>query len=265
MPFRRAQVASALLIPFVLAAAPACGRGDESAPAVPPAPAAAEVVAERPRVAERAAAADTLPPRGIDVSHWQGRVDWRAVEEAGIGFAFLKATEGTTFVDPTFRGHWAALGETRILRGAYHRFRPGRDATAQAEHFLTVVSLRPGDLPPVLDVGETDGISGERVVRGARAWLRIVEQRTGVRPIVYTQPSFRRTHLGTALDDYPLWTGEYDVDAPSARRWAFWQHSQQGRVPGIAAMVDLNRFSGTHAELRQLAVSRAPGTDTTKR
>lgn len=265
MPFRRAQLASALLIPIALTAALACGRGDESAPAVPPVPAAAEVAAERPRVDERAAAADTLPPRGIDVSHWQGRVDWRAVEEAGIGFAFLKATEGTSFVDPTFRGHWAALGETRILRGAYHRFRASRDAAAQAEHFLTVVSLREGDLPPALDVEATDGVSGERVIRGARTWLQIVERRTGVRPIVYTRPNFRRTHLGTALDDYPLWIGEYNVDAPSAQRWAFWQHSQQGRVPGIATMVDLNRFSGTHAQLRQLAASRASETDAAKR
>jgi lysozyme len=260
---RRSTVALAL-IPLAWAAALACGRGDDAKPVVPPVPAAAEVAAERVRAAARAAA-DTLPPRGIDVSHWQGRVNWRAVEEAGIGFAFLKATEGTSFVDPTFRGHWAALGETRILRGAYHRFRASRDAAAQAEHFLTVVSLREGDLPPALDVEATDGVSSERVIRGARTWLQIVERRTGVRPIVYTRPNFRRTHLGTALDDYPLWIGEYDVDAPSADGWAFWQHSQQGRVPGIATMVDLNRFSGTHAELRQLAASRASGTDAAKR
>lgn len=199
------------------------------------------------------------------MSHWQGRVDWRAVEAAGIGFAFLKATEGTTFVDPTFRGHWAALGETRILRGAYHRFRGGSDAAAQAKHFLTVVSLQPGDLPPVLDIGATDGVSGERVIRGARTWLRIVEERTGVRPIVYTQPAFRRRHLGGALDEYPLWIGEYGVDAPSVERWAIWQHSQEGRVAGIENLVDLNRFNGTHAELRQLATSRAPAEGLSRR
>lgn len=200
-------------------------------------------------------AADTLPPRGVDVSHWQGRVDWRAVEAAGIGFAFLKATEGTTYVDPTFRGHWEALGETRILRGAYHRFRAANDAAAQAERFLTVVSLRPGDLPPVLDIVTTDGVSDERVIRGARTWLQIVEERTGVRPIVYTQPKVRRGHLGNALNDYPLWIGEYGVDAPSVEGWAIWQHSQEGRVAGIENRVDLNRFNGTRAELRRLAVS----------
>src|SRR5215218_9032286 len=144
MPLVRLKLASALLIPVAVGGAHALGVGGSPAPiAAAPVTSAAPVTATRVAQADarRASADDLLPARGVDVSHYQGNVDWAEVEAAGVGFAFLKATEGTTFTDRTFRRHWAALGETRILRGAYHRFRPGRDAAAQAEHFLAVVSL----------------------------------------------------------------------------------------------------------------------------
>jgi lysozyme len=216
---------SAILIPL-LTTLPSCGRRDE---AVTP-----------------------LRPRGVDISYWQGRVDWRAVEAAGISFVYLRATEGTTVVDSTFRLHWAALGETRILRGASHRFRPAGDAAAQAEHFLSVAAPRKGDLPPMLDIEAVDDVPEERLVHGVRTWLRIVEQRTGVRPIVQTLRPERE------VGDYPLWIAEYGVQAPSVEKWVFWQHSQRGRVPGIENVVDLDWFNGTDAELRRLAIGGAP-------
>ena len=246
----RLKLASAVLLPAIAASAHAfAGRG-----AVSPSPATPAVAAAAP--APTVMAREALSARGIDVSHHQGRIDWRAVEGDGVGFAFVKATEGASFVDPAFRRNWESLGETRILRGAYHRFRPGRDALAQAEHFLAVVSVREGDLPPVVDVEATDGVSDARLVRGVRAWLAEVERRTGVRPVVYTKPGFRRAHLGTALDDYPLWIAEYGVDSPSHARWTFWQHSERGRVAGIAKAVDLDRFNGSGAELQALATAR---------
>lgn len=192
--------------------------------------------------------------RGIDVSHYQGRIDWRAVAGEGIGFAYVKATEGATFTDPAFARNWSGAAEAGIARGAYHRFRAGRDAVAQADHFLSVVAPREGDLPPVLDVESTDGASDARLVRGVRAWLAEVERRTGVHPIVYTKPGFRRAHLGTALDDYPLWIAEYGVDSPSVDPWHLWQHSERGRVAGIGTEVDLDRFNGSRAQLREPAM-----------
>ncbi len=260
MPLLRLKVASAFVIPVAVAGGHAFTAGKHAAPENLSAPAAyAAPVTDPPPPASPSDADDRLPARGVDVSHYQGHVDWSAVEKAGVGFAFVKATEGTTYADPTFRRHWAALGETRILRGAYHRFKPTRDAAAQAEHFLAVVPVREGDLPPVLDVEATDGVSDARLIRGVRTWLSTVERRTGVRPVVYTKPGFRRAHLGAALDDYPLWIAEYGVDSPSHPRWTFWQHSERGRVPGIERIVDLDRFNGSHAELRQLAVVRSSG------
>jgi len=254
----RLKLLSAAVVPVLVAGARVLHMGDAASPApVVATIVAAPVSAASATSSASAAADDRLPARGIDVSHFQGRVDWSAVEGDGVGFAFVKATEGSTFVDPAFRRNWSALGETRILRGAYHRFRPGRDARAQAEHFLAVVRVADGDLPPVLDVEATDGLSDARLVRGVRTWLAEVESRTGVRPVVYTKPGFRRAHLGAALDDYPLWIAEYGVESPSHPRWTFWQHSERGRVAGIPRAVDLDRFNGSRAELRQLASAAA--------
>jgi lysozyme len=257
MAYARTTLASLVLLP---AAAMAAGIQPwrDSPDSVPIAAAVTSAPAAEVRPSADAAR-DLRPARGIDVSHYQGRIDWRAVEAAGIGFAYMKATEGATFTDPMFRRNWAAAGETRIVRGAYHRFRAGRDGAAQANHFLAVVSLRDGHLPPVLDVESTDGVSDARLVRGVRAWLAEVERRTGKRPVVYTKPGFRRAHLGTALDDYPLWIAEYGVDSPSVDPWHFWQHSERGRVAGIGRAVDLDRFNGSHAELRALATTSATG------
>ncbi|MBV9110138.1 MAG: glycoside hydrolase [Gemmatimonadetes bacterium] len=256
----RLKLASAALVSGTLAATRALSGAAPHAHAPVAAMALAPAVAQAPVRASRGSTDEAASARGIDVSHYQGRIDWTAVEGDGVGFAFVKATEGTSFVDPAFRRNWDALGETRILRGAYHRFRPGRDAVAQAEHFLAVARIGEGALPPVLDVEATDGVSDARLVRGVRAWLAAVEQRTGVRPVVYTKPGFRRAHLGNALDDYPLWIAEYGVDSPSHPRWTFWQHSERGRVAGIAKPVDLDRFNGSHAELRELAsASSRPG------
>ncbi|HSU14782.1 glycoside hydrolase family 25 protein [Longimicrobium sp.] len=261
----RLKLVSAAVVPALVAGAHALSGGGAASPS-PVIPAVAAVAAAPVSVSpsastSRTAADDGLSARGIDVSHYQGRIDWAAVEGDGVGFAFVKATEGATFVDPAFRRNWAAMGETRILRGAYHRFRPGRDARAQAEHFLAVVRVTDGDLPPVLDVEATDGVSDARLVRGVRAWLAEVERRTGVRPVVYTKPGFRRAHLGSALDDYPLWIAEYGVESPSHPRWTFWQHSERGRVAGIPRAVDLDRFNGSRAELRQLASAGARSGD----
>jgi lysozyme len=254
MAYARTTLASLVLVPFAAMAAGVQPWRD-SPDAVPLA--AAIVTAPATDSRPSLDADDVRPSRGIDVSHYQGRIDWRAVSGDGIGFAYLKATEGATFVDRAFARNWSGAGEAGIVRGAYHRFRAGRDAVAQANHFLAVVPLRDGDLPPVLDVESTDGVSDARLVRGVRAWLAEVERRTGKRPIVYTKPGFRRAHLGSALDDYPLWIAEYGVDSPSVARWHIWQHSEHGRVAGIANAVDLDRFNGSHAELRALATTGA--------
>ena len=241
----RLTLASLLLLPSFFASPP--GRERLAMTMLAPV-----VVVRAPAAGSVRASTDAVA-RGIDVSHYQGAIDWAAVEGEGIGFAFVKATEGGTFVDPAFARNWAALGRTGMARGAYHRFRPRVDGAAQARHFLAVAPVAEGDLPPVLDVEATDGVSDAALIRGVRTWLREVERATGKRPIVYTKPGFRRAHLGRALNDYPLWTAEYGVDAPSAERWTLWQHSEHGHVAGIAKEVDLDRFNGPRQALLALS------------
>lgn len=199
--------------------------------------------------------------RGIDVSRWQGTIDWNAVAGDDVGFAFIKATEGGDFTDPRFAMNWAAARQAGVLRGAYHFYRPQTSATKQAEHFIRTVALAPGDLPPVLDVEVTDGASPDSIARGVRTWLETVERATGRRPIIYTRASFWTPSVGAALSEYPLWVAHYGAASPNLpagwQRWTFWQFTDEGTVGGIAGPVDLDWFNGTRDQLRSFAATGA--------
>lgn len=194
---------------------------------------------------------------GIDVSHYQGTVSWPHVLESGVRFAVVKATQGTTYVDPLFHANWDGVKAAGLVRGAYHFYTPGDDPAQQAHHFLSTVKLEDGDLVPTLDIETSNGLSAAEIVQGVETWLTTVQQATGCLPIVYTAPGFWKT-LGTAaFGRYPLWVAEYGVSAPLLpsgwTHWTFWQHSQSGTVPGVSGAVDLDTFAGT---LEQLPVLR---------
>ncbi|MFL6232935.1 MAG: glycoside hydrolase family 25 protein [Thermoanaerobaculia bacterium] len=197
--------------------------------------------------------------QGIDVSHYQGVIDWNLVAEAGMAFAFIKATEGISTVDPEFQDNWSGAKAAGLLRGAYHFYQPGDDPQQQAEYFLSVVQTVPGDLPPVLDV-EIPAEASE-IIAGAQAWLAAVAQATAKIPILYTSPSFW-AQLGasvTGFSQFPLWVAEYGVTAPKIPEgwtaWTFWQFSESGSVSGIEGSVDLDIFQGTLQGLQQMARS----------
>lgn len=190
--------------------------------------------------------------RGVDVSHWQGEIRWSAVRRDGIDFAFIKATEGGDHVDPRFARNWRAARQAGVARGAYHFYRPETPAADQARNFLRTVRLREDDLPPVLDVELTGGISRQRLRRGIETWLETVERETGKRPIVYISPRVAE-RLNGRLGRHALWIAHYRPSRPPVphnwTRWTFWQYTSRGRVDGIARSVDLNRFRGTRAQL----------------
>ncbi len=174
-------------------------------------------------------------PQGIDVSHYQGDVDWQAVRAAGMEFAFAKATQGTGYVDPRFSRNWQAMKAAGLRRGAYHFFEAGDDPTAQADHFVaTVGTLGPDDLAPVVDVERGGGIPSAASVQ---AWLDPVEQATGRKPIIYVSPSFANDHLGSGFGAYPLWVADWNVAQPQLPHgwstWTFWQYADKGAVAGI--------------------------------
>jgi lysozyme len=196
---------------------------------------------------------------GIDVSKYQRQISWEAVrgmEVQGVRlhFAFIKATEGLTSTDPFFRRNWRKAKGAGMVRGAYHFFIASRDGKRQAEHFIDEVSLRPGDLPPVLDVEQAFGMSSAQIRKEVSRWLDVVEQYYGVRPIIYTNVDFYEKHLQGSFDDYPLWVAHYlQPNRPRIRRsWSFWQHSEKGKVNGILSLVDFNVFNGDSADFRSL-------------
>jgi lysozyme len=202
---------------------------------------------------------------GIDVSHWQGSVDWAKVRSDGITFAFMKATEGTSYVDPTLTTNWAGAQAAGVYRAAYHFARPSTaagSAATQARFFVSQAGVFQGvgDLPPVLDLEATGGLGPAALRSWVATWLSTVEQLTGRTPILYFSPSFWVDHLGnsTAFTRYPLWIAHYTTGQPTVPggwpTWTFWQRTTSGRVDGIGGPVDLNRFNGSEAQLAALAI-----------
>jgi lysozyme len=202
------------------------------------------------------------PPRlsGVDVSHFQGAVDWQAVKAAGCAFAFAKATEGAGIADPYFPANWAGMKAAGLLRGAYHFFRAEQDATEQAAHFLSTVQFEPGDLPPVLDIEGGAGVSGEGIVGGVQTWLDAVEPVAGVTPIIYTNTPFWDENFTDQFGQYPLWIAHYGPEpSPLPRGWAvwtFWQYSQSLHVSGVNGPADHDYFNGPLSQLQALAVKQ---------
>jgi lysozyme len=201
--------------------------------------------------------------KGVDVSHFDGTIDWAAARRDGVGFAIIKATEGTSFVDNRFATNWTNTRAHGIIRGAYHFFRPKSDPVAQADFFVQIAgSPASGDLPPVIDLEVTDGLSAAQVAAGARTFLQRVRQKTGRVPMIYTSVRVFNSLLGgpSGFDPYPLWVANWNVRCPNIpdppwTRWTFWQSSATGSVAGFSDPVDVDSFNGTSADLMAFARS----------
>jgi lysozyme len=204
--------------------------------------------------------------QGMDVSHYDGTIDWATAKAHGIDFAFVKATESTTYVDPTFAANWAGMKAAGVVRGAYHFFRANTDPLVQASHVAqTVGALEANDLPIVLDLETADGETGATIGANAVKFLDAVTAATGKTAIVYTSPGFITGTVGTppaGLGKYTLWVANWGVTCPDVvapwSNWTFWQHSATGTVAGVpSTAVDLDTFNGTLAELTGLGGSDA--------
>jgi len=193
---------------------------------------------------------------GIDVSHFSGDVDWSQVRKADSRFAFLKATEGNDWVDPTFQKHMTAAKQAGLVRGAYHFFVAHDDPEPQAENFIKNVTLEPGDLPPVVDVETMSSRPVDDLPARLRTWLKMVEDHYGVKPIIYTSPRFWNNEVKADFSDHPLWVAEYRDDLPTVPQgwlgWVFWQNQGDQKTPGVGKTADLNYFNGGMADLKRL-------------
>jgi lysozyme len=206
--------------------------------------------------------ANSAQTQGLDVSHFQGTVDWQQVFRAGYAFAFIKATDGITYTDPMFATNWSGAKTAGLLRGAYHFFEANDDPQQQAENFLNVVTFEAGDLPPVLDVessSTSNQVSTATIIQNITAWLQTVQKATGLTPILYTNSGYWNGLATTEFSAYPLWIAEYGVASPTLpsgwTSWAFWQISQSGQIAGISTSVDLDLFQGSLQDLQRLSAA----------
>ncbi len=202
---------------------------------------------------------------GIDVSRFQGAIDWDLVKGSGVVYAYIQISRSLTDIDVRFPYNWRRAREVGILRGAYQRFQPDQDVLGQARLFLEKLGpLQPGDLPPMLDVEDDGGLPPAVIAQNVKQWMDHVEAALGVKPLIYTGYYFWRDQVGPGdFGDHPLWIANYSAMCPLVpapwNRWAFHQYSASAQIPGITVnTVDVNRFNGTLADLKALSAPLAP-------
>jgi len=203
------------------------------------------------------------PIEGLDVSQWQGAVDFRKVQASGRQFVYIRATAGRLTTDSRYAYNRAAAVAAGLAVGAYHFAHPDRkigsvklDATLEADHFLKVAGYRHGMLAPVLDL-ETGARLGPAFLQGwVKTWLTRVYSKLHVRAVIYTTESFWDANMGNtrwfADNGYRvLWIAHWGTTTPAVPAanwaggsWTMWQYTDCGTVPGISHCVDLDRFRG---------------------
>lgn len=198
--------------------------------------------------------ADDFEVWGLDVSRHQKEVNWEKVfEHEQPYFVFIKATEGTLIVDPTYEKHRAELEKTGVLWGAYHFFGHRTSGKEQARNFIKTAKLKHGNLIPVLDIEWHRFMKDpKRSAREAKNFCREIKRYYGVNPIIYCSTNFYEKYLADTFpeDEYVLWIADYR-SCPTLK-WQLWQHTDAHRIPGISGDVDRNVFAGSAEEFKKL-------------
>lgn len=200
------------------------------------------------------------PILGIDVSHFQGDVNWKKIKEAGIQFCYAKATQGSTYKDPKFTENKVNTIKAALLHGAYHFYVAKDNPKQQAHNFLSTLTNIDKRLMllPMLDLEQgsiknkiTDIKSFQNDIL---LWLNEVEKELGVKPIIYTNNPFAKTYLvNEKFSDYKLWLAEYGVKKPKtpitwkSKGWSIWQRSERGKINGATGNVDHDIVNKKHS------------------
>jgi len=198
--------------------------------------------------------------KGIDVSYYQGNIDWDLVKKNDVHFGIARASDGLIKSDPKFEQNWVEMKEAGIIRGAYQFFRPNQDAEEQAKLFVDTVNnvggFEEGDLPGAIDVEVTGNVDKQVIIDGVNIWLEYVSTYTNKRPIIYSGPYFWEvTNLGSDFKHYSLWTahytkaGECPLIPDPWESWDFWQFTGSGAVAGVPNIVDINVYNGSLYDL----------------
>lgn len=203
------------------------------------------------------------PVQGVDVSHYQGEIDWTQLSQQDVSFAYIKATEGSSFTDERFAENWTAAQQAGIFTGAYHFFSFDSAGDTQADNFISVVPRVENTLPPVIDL-EFYGDKADNpppvseVSEKLDALIGRLTAYYGVAPVIYTTEACRKRYLKGAYGNCPLWIRSVFAE-PEAENWCFWQYNSRGRLEGYDGeeqLIDLNVYHGSRAEfLKQFSLT----------
>lgn len=195
---------------------------------------------------------------GIDVSEYQGDVDWGTVkfvqDSFPIQFVMVRASAGKDKVDSKFKKNWSALKKRKFIRGAYHFYRPNENSILQAQNFIKTVKIEKGDFPPILDIENLPKKqSMDSLKVGLKRWLQLIENHYKVRPIIYSSENYYKNFLKKDFPEYQFWIANYngwihEINAD----WLIWQFSEKAFVFGIKGNVDVNIYNGTPKMLQYL-------------
>ncbi len=210
---------------------------------------------------------NNFPVHGIDVSKYQGDIDWSRVKRSGVKFAWIKATEGADHLDSKFRQNWDGARAAGIPRGAYHFVWWCRKPHEEINWFKQHVPVDPLALPPVLDVEVTPTsktckrtLHRDEVLRDMREMLLDMERHYGKRPVIYVTVDFYAGIMHpNEFSDYNVWvrSTKHAPEAPyPGRRWTFWQYQSDGYVDGVKGKTDKNAFYGAPAQWSQFLAGK---------
>jgi len=197
---------------------------------------------------------------GLDVSEYQGEIDWTLVDNIEdnypIAFVFIRATAGNDRVDGKFEDNWLGAKNRKMIRGAYHYYRPNENSLEQAELFIKTVQLQKGDLPPVLDIEKLPKEQSIKNLKlGLRRWLKAIEAHYKVKPIIYTGEKYYDDFLKDEFSDYLFWIANYNFYREKiGEDWLFWQFTEKASIRGIKGNVDVNIYNGDLEQLRFITV-----------
>lgn len=198
------------------------------------------------------------PVRGVDVSRYQGQIDWELLASNDISFAYIKATEGSSHVDSCFSYNYEEARKTSLRVGAYHFFSYDSEGQTQAEHYIDVVEKTDGMLPPVIDLEfygdkEQNPPEQSQVRQELTVMLSRLEEYYGMKPIIYATEKSYKLYLADAFQEYDIWIRNV-ITSPrlsDRREWTFWQYTNRGKLEGYQGdekYIDMNVFNGSRED-----------------
>lgn len=185
---------------------------------------------------------------GIDVSHYQGHIDWEAVaKEGNVSYVYLKATEGAEFVDNTHMYNISMARRHGLKVGSYHYYKPNVNVEQQMNNLASIVIKSEQDLVPMIDIEEDRGVSEEKFIRDITAFVHMVEHHYGKKPLLYSGEFFYNKHFQGLFQDYQWMIARYSDTAPvlkDDKAYLSWQYTDKGSIPGIRGKVDRSCLMG---------------------